>query len=298
MPEVRVYLNGSTTPQDLALEAFDPQANPSKVKLLNVTHDYTALSGFEFDLQSPNWNAFSFAVPYFVHAIHSGEVELGQYYYLGTTAKQLRVYNIPSGTAAQQIYLQNIALRIDPNTFQILDLSLVHQWRDGTNLGQSVTATFLDTPKLQVGDGANLSTTPTLAWSNVAGAIVYVASLYDAQGNLLWAGFTPNTSITVPFALQGGATYFWDVYTDDQTEMLDYIGMDPAVLQARLFLNIAHHPRLKHFQTHRVNRYRGELARAFRENTGQMPLPQAAYQNLLQRGYRESISEVRSFRVR
>ncbi|BDG27885.1 hypothetical protein [Thermus thermophilus] len=297
IPEVRVYLNGSTTLQDVALEAFDPGANPSRVATLQVAHDYSGLSGFNFNPNDPNWNAYGVSVPSFAHAIHSGEVELGQYYYLGQTTKAVRVYKIPSGTTAQQISFLHTALRLDPDTFEVKDFSRVYQWRDGTNLGQGLTATFLDTPKLQVNDGASLGANPTLSWSPVNGAKIYVVSVYDAQGALVWAGFTPNTSITVPVALQSGATYFWDVYTDDQTEMLEYIGMDPAALQARLYLDLERYPRLRHFRAAPVSRYRGELAQAFRESLGHLPGPQAAYQNLLQNGYRESVSETRSFTV-
>ncbi|GGM98886.1 hypothetical protein GCM10007092_10920 [Thermus composti] len=297
IPEVRVYLNGSTTSQNVALEAFDPGINSSRVVSLQVTHDYSGLSGFHFNPNDSSWNAYAVSIPSFVHAIHSGEVELGQYYFFGESSKTLRVYKISSGTTSQQISLSHGALRFDPNTFTLQDASFVYQWRDGTNLNQGLTATFLDTPKLQVNDGATLGTNPTLSWNPVNGAKVYVVSVYDAQGALVWAGFTPNTSITVPIGLQSGATYFWDVYTDDQTEILDYIGMDPAALQARLYVDLNHYPRLKGLQTSPVNRYRGELARAFRETLGYLPGPQAAYQDLLQNGYRESVSETRSFTV-
>lgn len=297
IPEIRVYLNGSTTSQDVTLEAFDPGTNPSRVVSLQVTHDYSGLSGFHFDPNDSNWNAYAVSIPSFVHAIHSGEVELGQYYFLGQTTKTVRVYNIPPGTTAQQIAFLHRALRLDPNTSQLKGRSWVYQWRDGTNLSQGLTAKFLDTPKPQVNDGANLGTNPTLSWSPVSGAKVYVVSVYDAQGALVWAGFTPNTSVTVPVSLQSGVTYFWDIYTNDQTEMLDYIGMDPAALQARLYVDLNHYPRLKHLQTSPVNRYRGELARVLREALGYLPGPQAAYQNLLQNGYRESVSETRSFTV-
>ncbi len=293
IPQVRVYLNNSTSSQNVALESFDPGTNPNRVTLLQVTHDYSGLSGFNFN----NRSAFAVSVPSFAHAIHSGEVELGQYYFLGQTTKTVRVYRIPSGTTAQQISLLHTALRLDPATSQLKDLSWVYQWRDGTNLNQGLTATFLDTPKLQVDDGASLGANPTLSWSPVNGAKVYVVSVYDAQGALVWAGFTPNTSTTVPISLQSGATYFWDVYTNDQTEMLDYIGMDPTALQARLYLELERYPRLRHLRASPVNRYRGELAWAFRENLGHLPGPQAAYQNLLQNGYRESVSETRSFTV-
>lgn len=296
IPEVRVYLNGSTTAQNVDLEAFEPGTNP-KVATLQVSHDYSGLTGFNFNPSDPGWNAFSVTVPSFVHAIHSGEVELGQYYYLGQTTKTVRVYKIPSGSTAQQIAFLHTALRLDPNTYQLKGFSQVYQWQDGTTLSQNLTAAFLDTPKLQVGDGASLGANPTLSWNPVNGAKVYVVSVYDDQGALVWAGFTPNTSITVPATLQSGATYFWDVYTDDQTETLDYIGTDPAALQARLYLELERYPRLRHLQASSANHYRGELAQVFRENLGYLPGPQAAYQNLLQNGYRESLSETRSFTV-
>ncbi len=294
VPDVWVYLNGSPTQRDVALEAFDPQANPNRVTTLQVSHDLSGLSGYNPDPASPQWNALSFSVPSFAHAIHSGEVELGAYYYLGTTTKALRVYKIPSGATSQQISLVSVALRFD-NDLQVLDFSRAFHWRDGTNLGTPLTVTFLDTPKLGVGDGATLGSTPTLSWNPVSGGKVYMASVYDGSGNLVWAGFTPKTSIAVPFPLQGGATYFWDVYTDDQTEMLDYIGRDPLALQARLHVDLEHRPRLKDLRGNPVNSTRGELAQAFLENLG--PLPQGAYQGLLQRGYRESLSEIRTFRV-
>lgn len=294
LPEIRVYLNGTTTNQDVNLEPFDPDTN-SKITTLQVAHDYSGLTGFTFDPANPGWNAFALTVPSFAHAISSGEVELGQYYFLGTNSKTLRVYAIPPGASSQQIALAHLALRFDPQT--IKDLSLVYQWRDGTNLTQGLTASFLDTPKLQVAEGANLGPNPTLSWSAVSGAKVYVVSVHDAQGSLVWGGFTPSTSMVVPVPLQSGATYFWYVYTDDQTEILDYIGMDPAALQARLYLDLDHYPRLKGFKTSPINRYRGELAQAFREAFGHVPRPQAAYQNLLQKGYRESVSETRSFTV-
>ncbi len=294
VPDAWVYLNGSSTQQDLALEAFDPQANPSRVTTLQVTHDLSGLSQYNPDPNSPGWNAFSVSVPTFNHAIHSGEIELGQYYYFGESSKTLRIYEIPSGTTSQQISVVSTAVRFD-NNFQVLDFSRAYHWRDGTNLSTSLTVSFLDTPKLGIEDEATLGTTPTLTWNPVAGAKVYVVSVYDEGGNLVWAGFTPNTSLVVPFPLTTGAAYFWDVYTDDQTEMLDYIGMDPAALQARLYLDGEHLVRLKSLRTNPVNRQRGELAKAFLNNLGY--IPQGAYQKLLQNGYRESVSETRSFTV-
>lgn len=294
VPEIRVYLNGGTTPQNVSLEPFDPGANP-RVTTLQVAHDYSGLTGFTFDPANPVWNAFALTVPSFAHAISSGEVELGQYYFFGTMSKTLRVYAIPSGASSQQIALAHLALRFDPQTLAIKEFSRVYQWRDGTNLTQGLTASFLDTPKLQVAEGANLGPNPTLSWSAVNGAKVYVVSVYDAQGALVWAGFTPTTSMAVPIPLQSGAAYSWDVYTDDQTEILDYIGMDPAALQARLYLDLDRYPRLQGLKTLPIHRYRGELAQAFRESLGLVPGPQAAYQNLLQKGYRESVSETRSF---
>lgn len=294
MPDAWVYLNGSQTQQDLALEAFDPQANPSRVTILEVTHDLSGLSGYYPDLNSPQWNAFSFSIPSFAHAIHSGEIELGQYYYLGETRKALRVYKIPSGVNSQQISLFSVALRFNSD-FQVLDFSLAFHWRDGTNLGTPLTVAFLDTPKLGVADGATLGSTPTLSWNPVSGGKVYMVSVYDGEGNLVWAGFTPRTSITLPMPLKSGTTYFWDVYTDDQTDMLDYIGMDPATLQARLYVDLNHLARLRQLKASPVNHARGELAKAYRESLGY--IPQGAYQGLLQNGYRESVSEIRSFRV-
>lgn len=293
VPDAWVYLNGSTTTQDLALEAFDPQSNPNRVSLLQVTHDLSALSGFNPDPNSPQWNAFSLSIPSFTHAIHSGEVELGQYYYLGQTTKALRVYKIPTGAASQQIAVSSLALRFQGN--QTLDSSRAFHWRDGTNLATPLSVTFLDTPKLGVSEGATLSNPPTLSWSPVTGGRVYVISLYDNSGELVWMGYTTNTSITVPLTLRSGATYFWDVYTDDQTEMLDYIGMDPVALQARLHLPLDHLTRLKHLKASPINQARGGLAEAFRESLGY--IPQGAYQGLLQKGYRESVSETRSFQV-
>ena len=298
IPEVRVYLGASSpfpvTSQDVALEAFDPTSNP-RVTLLPVQHDYSALGGFILDPSNRGWNAFAFSVPSFLHAIHSGEVELGQYYFLGESAKNLRVYKLPQDAASQQIQVVHVALRFD-ESFQVRDLSLTYTWRDGTNLDQAITARFLDTPKLTVADGATLSSTPTLSWQGVSGAKVYVASVYDRNGNLVWAGFTPRTSITIPFPLSSGATYFWDVYTDDQTDLLDYIGKSPETIQARLHLNLGRLAKLEHLHPSPVNAYREKVARALME-AGQNPLPEAAYQNLLQMGYRESVSEIRTFTV-
>ncbi|UZX16192.1 hypothetical protein KQ693_03950 [Thermus sp. PS18] len=297
VPDAWVYLNGSSTQQDMALEAFDPQANPSRVTTLQVTHDLSGLSQYNPDPTSPGWNAFSVSVPTFNHAIHSDEVELGQYYYFGQASKTLRVYKLPPGASAQQIAVTSIAIRfrIVDNTLEVLDLSQAQNWRDGTNLANPLTVHFLDTPKLGIEDGTTLGATPTLTWNPVAGAKVYVVSVYDEGGNLVWAGFTPNTSLVVPFPLATGASYFWDVYTDDQTEMLDYIGMDPAALQARLYLDTKHLVRLKSLRTNPVNRQRGELAKAYLDNLGY--IPQGAYQKLLQNGYRKSVSEIRSFTV-
>jgi hypothetical protein len=298
IPEVRVYLGASspfpTTSQDVALEAFDPASNP-RVTLLPVQHDYSALGGFTLDPSNPGWNAFAFSVPSFVHAIHSGEVELGQYYFLGENAKSLRVYKIPQGTASQQIQVLHVALRFD-ESFQVKDLSLVYTWRDGTNLDQAITARFLDTPKLAVADGATLSSTPTLSWQGVSGAQIYVVSVYDGDGNLVWAGFTPKTSTTIPFPLASGATYFWDVYTNDQDELVDYIGKSPEAIQARLHLNLGHLAKLERLRPSPVNAYREKVARALME-ASQTPMPEAAYQRLLQNGYRESVSETRTFTV-
>ncbi|MFN3369309.1 MAG: hypothetical protein ACK4ZX_07930, partial [Thermus sp.] len=276
------------------LEAFDPQANPSRIATLQATHDLSGLSGYNPDPNSPQWNALSLSIPSFAHAIHSGEIELGQYYYLGETRKTLRVYKLPPGATSQQISVLSTALRFNEE-FLLLDLSRAYHWRDGTNLNDPLTVRFLDTPKLSVDEGATLGTTPTLSWNPVAGAKVYVVSIYDGSGNLVWSGFTPQTSLSIPFPLTSGATYFWDVYTDDQTEILDYISMDPAALQARLYLNLNHLVRLGQLQASPVNHRRGELAHAFLENLGH--IPQGAYQKLLQNGYRESVSEIRSFKV-
>jgi len=298
IPEVRVYLGASspfpTTSQDVALEAFDPASNP-RVTLLPVQHDYSALGGFTLDPSNPDWNALAFSVPSFVHAIHSGEVELGQYYFLGESTKSLRVYKIPQGAASQQIQVLHVALRFD-ESFQVKDLSLVYTWRDGTNLDQAITARFLDTPKLAVADGATLSSTPTLSWQGVSGAKIYVVGVYDGDGNLVWAGITPKTSTTIPFPLASGATYFWDVYTNDQDELVDYIGKSPEAIQARLHLNLGHLAKLERLRPSPVNAYREKVARALME-AGQTPMPEAAYQRLLQNGYRESVSETRTFTV-
>jgi len=293
VPDAWVYLNESATQLDLALEAFDPQANHSRITTLQVTHDLSGLSRYNPDPNSPQWNAYSLSIPSFSHATHSGEIELGQYYFLGETQKALRVYKIPSGATAQQITVSSVALRFQGN--QLLDFSRAHHWRDGTNLNDPLTVQFLDTPKLTIDDGATLGTTPTLTWNPVTGAKVYMVSVYDGGGNLIWSGFTPQTSLSIPLPLTNGATYFWDVYTDDQTEMLDYIGMDPAALQARLYLDINHLVRWAYLQVSPVNQRRGELAQAFLKNLGH--IPQGAYQKLLQNGYRESVSETRSFKV-
>lgn len=295
IPEVRVYLGASSpypaTVQDIGLESFDGP----KVVPLEVRHDYTRLTGFVTDPQNQDWNAFGVSIPYFIHAIHSAEIELGQYYYLGQSAKSLKIYALPSGATSQQIQVVSSALRFDPSSFQILDLSRAYHWRDGTNLTQPLVVPFLDTPKLSLQDGITLSSRPILTWQGVAEGRVYVVSVYDDQGRLVWAGFTPNTSITVPVPLTSGSTYTWDVYTDDQTELLDYIGFDPAGLQARLAIDLERHPRLKDLKDTPVNAYRRELARAFLERVGF--IPHAAYQRLLQNGYRESVSETRSFTV-
>lgn len=293
IPEVRVYLNGTSAGQNVALEAFDPQSNP-KVATLTVSHDYGALTGFDFNPTSPDWNAFSLSTASFTHAIHSGDIELGQYYYVGETTKNLRVLALSSTDVSQQIMVQSLAVRLSA-TGHILDLSLVQQWRDGTNLGQGLTASFLDTPKLAVNDGATLGQNPTLSWSPVPGGQVYVVSVYDQTGKLVWVGYTPKTEIALPISLSSGATYSWDVSTDDQTGMLEYIGMDPSALQARLYVNLDHYPKLKGYKGSTVNQARGRMVQAFLE--GQGYVPQGAYQNLLQRGYRQSVSETRTFSV-
>ncbi|WP_105318314.1 hypothetical protein [Thermus tenuipuniceus] len=293
IPEVRVYLNGTSTSQNVALEAFDPQSNP-RVTTLAVSHDYGALTGFNFNPTSPSWNAFSLSTASFAHAIHSGDIELGQYYFRGQTTKNLRVLALPPTDVSQQITVQSHAVRLSAAE-SILDYSSVQQWRDGSNLSQALTVSFLDTPKLTVNDGATLGPNPTLSWTQVSGGQVYVVSVYDQTGNLVWVGYTPKTEIALPIPLSSGTTYSWDVSTDDQTGMLEYIGMDPSALQARLYLDPAHYPRLKGYKGSTVNQARGRMAQAFLERLGYVP--QGAYQNLLQRGYRQSVSETRTFLV-
>lgn len=124
---------------------------------------------------------------------------------------------------------------------------------------------------------------------------MYVVSVYDQTGKLVWVGYTPKTEIALPISLSSGATYSWDVSTDDQTGMLEYIGMDPSALQARLYVNLDHYPKLKGYKGSTVNQARGRMVQAFLE--GQGYVPQGAYQNLLQRGYRQSVSETRTFSV-
>jgi hypothetical protein len=307
LPNVSFFTNGTEITQNLTLKAFDPATNPEVINL-PVSYDFTALtpSGFDF---SATGNALALSNPFFVPAITSSDVPLGEYADLAGSGGPIpmRVIKIGSATPkAQQIRVESQALKLNNSGTAVLALSNAWYWRDGTNQSTAVNAQFLGVaqPSTPADASTGASKTPTLSWKPVSGGKVYGVTLTEASsGKTVWTGFTTNTNITVPVALSANKTYLWDVYTNDHNEMLDYIGLDPDAFQAGLWVNPARLAGLKGpiQGGSRINAWRGELVKAYLEATGKAPHglmvreQDKSYQNLLTRGYRESIGESFSF---
>lgn len=278
---------------DLVLEPFDPATNP-KVTTLPITHDTSALSGFDFSDPS---KALSFSVPIFNHAIHSSGIELGQYYNIGAGAMNMRVIKLDPAAKSQQIEVDSTALNADSAR------STINQWRDGSNLSTPLTAKFLAIPNLQApaNNSNGQSRTPTLSWKAVPQATLYEVDVYDADGNLVWYGLTQKTSLTVPVSLAANANHFWRAFAYEGLEMTDAIGRDPDALQAARWVNPARLAGLEGFRSNPVNDAYGRIAQAYLGTLGYIPSAKPAgqryLQNLLTNGYRESASEVFAFQT-
>lgn len=295
-PRADIYTKPSdfvdTPVGDLILEPFDPASNP-KVTTLPITHDTSALPGFDFS--DPN-KALSYSVPLFNHAIHSSGIELGQYYNVGASgAMNMRVIKLDPAAKSQQIEVDSTAVNADTSA-----RSIINQWRDGTNLGTPLTARFMAIPSLQApANGANgQSRTPALSWKAVPEATLHEVDVFDNDGNLVWYGLSKKTSLSLPIPLAANANYFWQVVAYEGLEMSDVIGRDPDAAQAVRWLNPA---RFKHFKSDPVNDAYGRRARAYLETLGYIPSARPGgeryLQNLLTNGYRESYSEVFSFQT-
>lgn len=279
---------------DLVLEPFDPATNP-KVTTLSITHDTSALSGFNFN--DPN-KALSFSIPLFNHAIHSSGIELGQYYHLGAGAMNLRVIKLDPAAQSQQIEVGSTALNLDTSA-----RSTVTQWRDGTNLSTPLTAKFLAIPSLQApaNNASGQPRSPTLSWNAVPGATLYEVGVYDAKGKLVWYGLSKNTSLSVPITLEANKAYLWQAFAYEGLEMIDVIGRDPDATLAARWINPRHLAGLKGFLSNPVNEAYGRMAQAYLDTLGYIPAArptsQRYLQNLLTNGYRESASEVFAFQT-
>ncbi|PZA05896.1 hypothetical protein DNA98_16245 [Meiothermus sp. Pnk-1] len=297
-PRVDLYTKPSNFPDtpvgNLVLEPFDPATNP-KVTTLSITHDTSALSGFDFSDPS---KALSFSLPLFNHAIHSAGIELGQYYHLGAGAMNMRIVKLDPAAQSQQIEVDSTALNLDT-----LARSTVKQWRDGTNLGTPLTAKFLAIPSLQApaNNTTGQSRTPTLSWKAVPEATLYEVDVYDANGKLVWYGLSKNTSLSVPVTLGANQTYQWQAFAYEGLEMSDAIGRDLEATLAARWINPRHLAGLRRLPSNPVNEAYGRIAQAYLDTLGYIPATRPAgqryLQNLLANGYRESASETFSFQT-
>lgn len=300
LPNVNIFTNpnGAEVTQNLTLQAFDPATNPSKVATVSISHDTSAFAADGFNTATGD---FSASLPSFGAGITSAEVELGQYYFINASPRNMRVYKIPSGAPGQQIAIFSPALHFDPTGTTVISRSHVFQWRDGTNLTSALSAKFIATgkPTEPASAATGVSRTPTLKWKAVPEAKVYVVTIFDpGTGKGLWRVYTPNTQATVPVSLAASKGHAWQVYTDDQTAMLDYIGSDPDALDAHLWLAPGRLAR-KNLQSDAINDWRGEIVQGYLKAQGRIPSRfsqrEGAYQNLLTNGYRESLSETATF---
>ncbi|WP_148225912.1 carboxypeptidase-like regulatory domain-containing protein [Allomeiothermus silvanus] len=280
---------------DLVLEPFDPASNP-KVTTLPITHDTSALSGFDFS--DPN-EALLYSIPLFNHAIHSSGIELGQYYNVGASgAMNMRVIQLDPAAKSQQIEVNSTAFNLDTGAS-----STVTQWRDGTNLSTPLTAKFLAIPSLQApaNNASGQPRSPTLSWNAVPGATLYEVDIYDANGKLVWYGLSKNTSLSVPITLEANKAYLWQAFAYEGLEMSDAIGRDPDATLAARWINPRHLAGLKGFPSNPVNEAYGRMAQAYLDTLGYIPAArptsQRYLQNLLTNGYRESASEVFAFQT-
>ena len=302
VPQAKVYMNPNGTvvnQPDLSLQAFDPASNPN-VASLTVTHDASALTGFDF---SATGTAFSVSIPSFESSVTSAELELGQYYLTGSGSKSMRVYKVPAGKQGQTLTTLSRAIKLTADGKAIDAFSNATAWRNGTNATTPITAQFLGiaSPQSPAAAATGVATKPTLTWKAVPGAVIYIVAVYNpSTGAAIWTGFTPNTSITLPLGLAANTQYAWDVYTDDQTAFVDYIGVAPEALQAARYLDVSHLARLGGLgQGSKLNAWRGALARNYLNSLGYVPkiyaTREGAYQNLISKGYRESNSETLLF---
>lgn len=297
LPEVPVFTSGATDTRDIQLEAFDPATNP-RVTTQPVRYDGSAVdrAGSDFFIET---------VPSFEHAITSGALTLGEYYGGEFSGQDdLRVIKLASDTRSQNISVSSTAYRSnDDKDGDYTGSTSFTGWRDGTNLGQALTANFIDIPNPQApkADTEGASRTPTLNWKAVKNAKVYVVGVYRVLSDRtepVWVGYTPNTSLQVPFELEAGAEYVWQVSTDDSTEMLDYIGSDPLGTEAARWMSAGRLNKAPNLGS-ALNTWRGEVALGILQAGGKLPQrlvgTDRAYQNLLETGYRYADSQEFTF---
>ncbi|WP_412028235.1 hypothetical protein [Deinococcus yunweiensis] len=300
VPEVKALLNAvtpvgntATDTRDITLENFDPATN-SRVMNQSIRYDGSAVSR---QVDGATAGILVDTTASFEHAITSAALPLGEYFdedALGT--QDLRVMKLASGTNAQSIAVTSRLIRYDTKDFFIVGDSTFYGWRNGVNQGQPLNATYLAIPAPQAPAQAatGVSRAPSMSWSAVPGGKVYQVALLrleeDDSATLAWVGYTPDTSLQVPLTLDANATYIWQVYTDDGTEMADYIGRDPLALEAARWKPTSALVKARTGES-ALNRWRGQAAQVIVQRTGSLPRPDAAYQNLQTTGYRDTNSQ-------
>lgn len=296
LPEVPVFLSGATATQNLLLESFDPATNP-RVTTQTVQYDGSAVNrvGGAFEVET---------VPSFEHALTSSALMLGQYYKDNPSGSDtLRVMRLGQGTRAQHISVVSTLTRYDPADSTFLGDSRFTGWRDGTNLGQPLGVNFLGIPDPQAPalDETGTSRTPTLTWSGVGGARLYQVVLFRSLEDgpePVWEGYTPGTSLTLPFALEANADYSWQIYANDSYDVTYVLGSDPVAMEASRWVSAGKLPRARGDGS-ALNTWRGQAARAIWQATGAPPQrflgPADTYQNLLETGSREANSQEFTF---
>lgn len=294
LPQIRVFLNGTTTTQDLQLEDFDPATNP-RVTTQPIRYDGRAAEteGSASVIETrpgyaPSW-------------LFAGSLPLGQYLRQGSSGgDDLRVLRLASDDRAQSITVESRLTRYDPDHTTSRGSSVFIGWRDGATLGQPLTATFLGIPAPQAPTPAATGTsrTPTLSWNAVPGARLYDVLLYQVlpENEVLpvWRGLTTDTSLRVPVELEAGRQYGWQVSADDSFQPIDWIASDPMRSEAARWKSAGGLPRARGRDS-ALNTWRGKVARATDTLPGGFAGAAAYDQHLLEKGYRFSSSQEFTF---
>jgi hypothetical protein len=284
VPQTEAMLNGSTQTQNLALEAFNPSTNPAKVTTFKVSHDTSALSGFNF--ADPE-EAFSYSIPSFEHAITSSGIQLGRYFVFSAGPRNLRVPKLQN-KQGQQIQVENVALNLVNGAES--DATF---WRDGTDLSSEVKADFLGIPSPQApaNNASGTSRKPTLSWKAVAKAKLYQPLILDGN-TLVWYGLTAKNSIAVPVNLSANKKYSWGVIAFDQFTLTDAVGREPSAIPASVRYGLggsrwaAPDNPLRQYSRQLLEQYAA---------AGYTPNLDFGGINLKAKGYRESYSELSAF---